>query len=71
MPQRTFGDAPRYRYGAGAVVYNDTLYLMCGTSSGPDKDYRVAQQKFAMKNNPKGCHIVWEAQNTMQSPSIV
>ena len=44
MPRRTFGDAPRYRYGAGAVVYNDTMYLMCGTSSGPDKDYRVVLQ---------------------------
>ena len=52
MPQRTYGEAPRYRYGAGAVVHNDTMYLMCGTSSGPDKDYRVVQQKFTLKTNP-------------------
>ena len=57
MPQRTFGDAPRYRYGAGAVVYNDTLYLMCGTSSGPDKDYRVVQQKLALTTTSKLCKM--------------
>merc|ERR1719188_230413 len=39
MPRRAYGEAPIYRYGAGAVVHNDTMYLMCGTSSGPDKDY--------------------------------
>ena len=39
MPKVTFGDAPSYRYGAGAVVYNDTMYLMCGTPSGLDEDY--------------------------------
>ena len=50
MPRRTFGDAPRYRYGAGAVVHNDTMYLMCGTSSGPDKDYRVVRQEFTLTN---------------------
>ena len=43
MPRRTYGEAPIYRYGAGAVVHNDTMYLMCGTSSGPDKDYRVVR----------------------------
>ena len=46
MPQRTYGEAPRYRFGAGALVSEDTLYLLCGTSSGPDKDYRVVQQIF-------------------------
>ena len=45
MPRRTFGDAPRFRYGAGAAVCGDTMYLMCGTSSGPDKDYRVVRQE--------------------------
>ena len=44
MPRRTYGDAPIYKYGAGAVVHNDTMYLICGTSSGPDKDYRVVRQ---------------------------
>ena len=51
MPRRTFGDAPRYRYGAGAVVHNDTMYLMCGTSSGPDKDYRVVRQQFTSESD--------------------
>lgn len=36
IPKITFGDAPSYRYGAGAQVHNDIMYLMCGMSSSDD-----------------------------------
>ena len=36
IPKITFGEAPSYRYGAGAEVHNDILYLMCGMSSTDD-----------------------------------
>ena len=30
---------PRYRYGARAAVCGDTMYLLCGTTLGPDREY--------------------------------
>ena len=36
IPKMAFGDAPSYRYGAGAEVHNDIMYLVCGMSSSDD-----------------------------------
>ena len=35
----TFIGNPRYRYGARAAVCGDTMYLLCGTTLGPDREY--------------------------------
>ena len=61
MPQVTSGDAPSYRCGAGAAVYEDTMYLMCGASRGMNyQDYSNDIHALDLnswtwtKLNPKG-----------------